>query len=308
MPTTHGPGDSAGLLAICQSTDVYAEERRALWTRTWLPVGRADELPGPGHYFTWEATGVPLLIVRGVDGEVRAFYNSCRHRGAPVVREASGRNRALRCQYHSWTYDTFGKLVSVPDERDFVDLRHEERSLVGVGVRLADGWVLVCEHPDEAPDPLTLPALGGLRAVERRRRPVAANWNVLAAVMAGTTEGLAPVTIESAGFNGIAIRSGAHGLAAFAWPVGVWPGRHGESELRVTVLAPEWDDEDDAPAESPEWQAFAASASGWYDAVAAKAEATQSEVTAGALPEAFRSGLAQHPALAAFLSAAAAGP
>ena len=63
---------------------------------------------------TWERTRVPLLIVHAVDGVTRCFYNSCRHRGAPVVRVPKGKNRALRCQYHSWTYDTTGDSCPSP--------------------------------------------------------------------------------------------------------------------------------------------------------------------------------------------------
>ncbi len=125
----------------------YRVERGEMFGRAWLLTCRVDEIASPGLYLTWEHLNVPLLIVHAVDGVVRCFYNSCRHRGAPVVRAARGRNRALRCQYHSWTYDTSGKLVSVPDERDFVDLQREERGLVPVACEIAGGTVFVNEAP-----------------------------------------------------------------------------------------------------------------------------------------------------------------
>ena len=118
---------------------------REPFAATWVLTGRAEEVPSAGSYYTWDRTQVPLLVLRSTDGEIRAFYNSCRHRGAPVVRDACGRNRAFRCQYHSWTYDTLGRLKSVPDERDFVDLCREERSLVAVRAEVAGGWIFLNE-------------------------------------------------------------------------------------------------------------------------------------------------------------------
>ena len=163
----------------------YEAERAEIFGKAWLLAGRVDEVATPGLYMTWEKTRVPLLIVHAVDDVVRCFYNSCRHRGAPVVRVARGRNRALRCQYHSWTYDTTGKLVSVPDERDFVDLRREERGLVPVSCSLSGGGLFVNEEA-------TAPALdtwlaplrddlgsvdgGGLRTLAQRSVTIPANW------------------------------------------------------------------------------------------------------------------------------------
>ena len=161
------------------------EAERALLARSWLLAGRLDEVARPGLYMTWEKTRVPLIVVHAVDGVVRCFYNSCRHRGAPVVRVPRGRNRALRCQYHSWTYDTSGRLVSVPDERDFVDLRREERGLVPVACALAGGGIFVNEDAD-APDlrdwlgpageELRAAAGEGWRTLDQRSVTVAANW------------------------------------------------------------------------------------------------------------------------------------
>ena len=102
--------------------EFFALEKQYLWPKVWMYVGRIEDVAEEGSYFTWEDAGVPLLIVRGNDMKVRAFYNSCRHRGAPVVRDACGKASVLRCQYHSWAYDTQGHLVSYPSSRDFVDL------------------------------------------------------------------------------------------------------------------------------------------------------------------------------------------
>ena len=180
------------------SQALWEAERERLWPRTWLLAGRADEVSGPGQYFTWERTGIPLIVVGSIDGTIRAFYNSCRHRGAPVVREARGRSRALRCQYHSWTYDTTGRLVSVPDERDFVDLRLDERSLVPARCEVVDGWIFVTEAPEAAPPSAALgPAAGALAgyrdfmALHRVTFRVGGNWKLAAERLAGWLAGVA---------------------------------------------------------------------------------------------------------------------
>ena len=71
-----------------------------------------------------------MILIRGNDEKIRCFYNTCQHRGAPVVRDDKGSSKRLRCQYHSWSYDiTSGALVAVPDEHDFVDLDRTQRCL-----------------------------------------------------------------------------------------------------------------------------------------------------------------------------------
>jgi len=129
--------------------DFYALERERVWGRSWLLAGREEDLPTPGSYLRFDRLA-PILLVRGRDGAVRAFYNTCQHRGAPVVRERCGRAQQLRCQYHSWTYDLEGKLVAVPDRRDFPALDLAERGLQTVRCETWDGWIFVNEDP-EAP-------------------------------------------------------------------------------------------------------------------------------------------------------------
>ena len=106
---------------------------------------------GPGAYKLCDIAGAPVLLVRGEDDVVRAFYNSCRHRGAPVVRETCGVARMLTCQYHSWTYDLRGELARVPDERDFVGLSRDERALPPVRCEAWGGWYFVNLDHDAEP-------------------------------------------------------------------------------------------------------------------------------------------------------------
>jgi phenylpropionate dioxygenase-like ring-hydroxylating dioxygenase large terminal subunit len=170
--------------------EFHALEQEHLWPKTWVIAGRAEDVPNPGDYFTFSDLGVPLLIVRGTDGHIRCFYNTCQHRGAPVVRDERGSSRRLRCQYHSWTYEIDGgTLVSVPDERDFVDLDWEARCLPQASCDTYAGFVFVNRDLDAAPlsdwiGPLAEmidPFQGEqLREVYRESMIVPCNWKVTA--------------------------------------------------------------------------------------------------------------------------------
>ena len=172
------------------SQEFHDLEQEHLWPRVWVMAGRAEDIPEPGDYFQFKELGVPLLVVRGTDGEVRCFYNTCQHRGAPVVREERGSNRRLRCQYHSWTYEVDeGKLVAVPDERDFVDLDWEQRCLPKVSCEVFEGFIFVNRDPDAQP---VREWIGGaaemfapfgsenLREVYRESEIIPCNWKVTA--------------------------------------------------------------------------------------------------------------------------------
>jgi len=172
------------------SQEFFDLEQEHLWPRTWVIAGRAEDVPEPGDYFTFDDLGIPLLVVRGTDGEINCFANTCQHRGAPVVRESRGSARRLRCQYHSWTYEVDGgTLVSVPDERDFVDLDWSQRCLPRARCEVFAGFVFVNRDLDATPLAEWIgPAAEmfapfqaeHLRAVYRESRIVPCNWKVTA--------------------------------------------------------------------------------------------------------------------------------
>ena len=93
----------------------HLRDRDAILARSWQLLARADQLADPGDHVVGEIAGVPLLLVRGDDGELRALHNVCRHRAGPLA-NCDGRGaRRLRCQYHGWTYALDGRLRSAPD-------------------------------------------------------------------------------------------------------------------------------------------------------------------------------------------------
>lgn len=104
-------------------------EHDHLWRKSWLLAAHMDEIPRRGCYKLWEMAGQPIVLVHAASGKVNAFYNTCSHRGAPVVTQQRGRSARLTCRYHGWTYDHDGALKSIRDPEDFADLDMSCRSL-----------------------------------------------------------------------------------------------------------------------------------------------------------------------------------
>src|SRR3989337_619120 len=95
---------------------VAALERHTVFARSWEWVGRGSQLRNAGQFISCETSaGEPIVVVRGQDDVLRAFFNVCRHHAAAVVTEAEGSARALRCPYHGWTYSLEGELKGTPD-------------------------------------------------------------------------------------------------------------------------------------------------------------------------------------------------
>ena len=163
-------------------------ERERIWSRQWLFAGHRSQVAEPGAYMTFERTGTTIVIVHGQDGEIRAFYNSCRHRGAPVVREECGTAKRLTCQYHSWSYGLDGELKAVPESRNFVGLDTGSLGLQPVRCETYQDWIFVNE--DQAAPALT-EALGplvdqmseidgsSLRRLGTQTHAINANWKVV---------------------------------------------------------------------------------------------------------------------------------
>ena len=107
----------------------FALEQEHVWRKSWLLAAHIDELPEPGSFRLWDITGQPVLLIHGDSGTINAFYNTCRHRGAPVVTERSGSKRRFFCPYHGWCYSREGELLAVRDSEDFGNLDLSTRGL-----------------------------------------------------------------------------------------------------------------------------------------------------------------------------------
>jgi phenylpropionate dioxygenase-like ring-hydroxylating dioxygenase large terminal subunit len=134
------------------SQEFYELELAHLWKKTWLYAGHVSQIPKPGDYLLLDIPWAAIFLIRGKDDQVRAFYNVCQHRGAPVVTKTQGNESLLRCTYHQWTYNTAGKLVSVMYEDDF-DAEFDKSCLGLPEVRceLWNGLVFINEDQDAPP-------------------------------------------------------------------------------------------------------------------------------------------------------------
>jgi phenylpropionate dioxygenase-like ring-hydroxylating dioxygenase large terminal subunit len=129
----------------------YELERDAIFRRTWLNVGRMEQLPRVGSYFTKEidAARTSVVVVRAADQQVRAFYNMCRHRGNKLVwqdypgEEVSGTCRQFTCKYHGWRYSLEGDCTFVQQEDEFFDLDKSDYGLASVRVDTWEGFIFV---------------------------------------------------------------------------------------------------------------------------------------------------------------------
>lgn len=112
-------------------------EQDSVFAATWQVVGRADQVRENGQFFTADLAGEPLVIARGDDGQLHAFYNVCRHHAAAVVPESHGCAKQFRCPYHGWTYGTDGALKGMVEFDGVCNFDRAKNGLVPVRL---DSW------------------------------------------------------------------------------------------------------------------------------------------------------------------------
>jgi phenylpropionate dioxygenase-like ring-hydroxylating dioxygenase large terminal subunit len=153
-------------------------------------VCHESEIAEPGEWRTLEYLGESVIVIRGDDGEIRAFANVCRHRGSRLVDGTGGCAKVLTCPYHAWSYGRDGRLVGVPHRNEYPGLRTEELGLVLVAVENWHGFLFVTLEPG-APSVAEMMApyesevapyrFADLRAIGRvTLRPRPLNWKTIA--------------------------------------------------------------------------------------------------------------------------------
>jgi choline monooxygenase len=183
------PLDEAWTIPGTWYTDprVSERERERVFGRGWHCVARAAEVEAPGAFVTAELAGEPIVVVRGTDGPLRAFYNVCRHHAAAVVTEPSGCAERLRCPYHGWTYGLDGELKSTPECEGLRGFDRARSGLVPLRVEVWEKFVFVSLDPAAPPLSTHLGelatrvaslGLGRLTFAERRTYELKCNWKV----------------------------------------------------------------------------------------------------------------------------------
>ena len=95
--------------------EVFQLEMERLWSRTWIYVGHASQVPNAGDFVTLAIAAKPVIMVRQTDGTIRVLMNRCAHKGTKVVSDLAGNaGKTFRCPYHAWTYRTDGTLINIP--------------------------------------------------------------------------------------------------------------------------------------------------------------------------------------------------
>jgi Rieske 2Fe-2S family protein len=173
------------------AADVLEAERERVFAHGWVCVGRDEHLAGSGDYLTREILGEPIFLIRGNDGQVRAFANSCRHRGTRLLDGEGSVRSAIKCPYHAWTYGLDGSLLGSPNVSEADGLERERFGLWEIGFDRHDGFLFVnidgeapslssaIETMPDSPLELARYGVGELQVGARRTYDVAANWKIV---------------------------------------------------------------------------------------------------------------------------------
>ena len=171
--------------------EIFDLERRRIFHRKWFCVGRAEQAPRPGDFFVVDVIDESILVVRGEDLALRAFYNVCRHRGSQLC-EGTGRVKSvIKCPYHSWCYALDGRLVATPNVGRDEGLDRQSYGLHPAALEVWDGFAfvnlgtepgdLMASLAEEVDEPLSYGRyrLAELTVGHRIVYDVRANWKII---------------------------------------------------------------------------------------------------------------------------------
>jgi phenylpropionate dioxygenase-like ring-hydroxylating dioxygenase large terminal subunit len=127
--------------------EFFEAEKRAFLRAAPQVVCHESEIAEPGEWRTIEYLGESVIVIRGDDGEIRAFSNVCRHRGSRLVDGTGGCSKVLTCPYHAWSYARDGRLVGVPHRHEYPGLQTEKMSLFPVALETWRGFLFVALEP-----------------------------------------------------------------------------------------------------------------------------------------------------------------
>jgi phenylpropionate dioxygenase-like ring-hydroxylating dioxygenase large terminal subunit len=164
--------------------DFAARERQLMWPRVWYMAARVEQVPEPGDFIVYEGPIASLIIMRGDDMELRAFLNSCPHRGMKLC-EGEGAVNRITCPFHSFAWALDGRIAHIPTRWDFAELEGRDISLPQVKLDTWGGFIFVNHDPDCAPLAAYLGRLPGdfsewrhedRYAAKILRKTIHANW------------------------------------------------------------------------------------------------------------------------------------
>ena len=143
--------DAETMPVWCYTSEAfYRREVERIFHKAWNFLGAADRLGAPGDYFTLTFAGVPIVVLRDTEGELRAFANSCRHRGSALL-EGSGNCRLIVCPYHSWSYYLDGTLAGAPEMHKTNNFDPADNALVPLTLDSWGGFLFINFDPNAEP-------------------------------------------------------------------------------------------------------------------------------------------------------------
>ena len=193
MQTFSRPAVGAGVKTLpaqwYRSSDIFSDERERVFGAQWVCVGRTERIENPGDFFTISLAGESLIVTRDRDGDVRALYNVCRHRGTRLCERTTGRFQgSIQCSYHAWTYGLDGTLKAARNMAEVPGFDLRDYSLKQAAVALWEGFIFINLEPDPQPLHSALPALDDrfdpwnierLRTVSTIDYDIACNWKLV---------------------------------------------------------------------------------------------------------------------------------
>lgn len=181
------PLEAESLPAWCYTDPAFHRlEVERLFMKVWNFVGRADLMPKPGDYLAADVAGIPIILVRGMDDKIRAFANSCRHRGTQLL-TGEGNCRAIVCPYHSWAFDLDGRLVSAAGMEETAGFDKDDHALVPLRLESWEGFLFVnfddgaeslADYLGTLPDHIASYNFPDMVTTRRKVWDVACNWKV----------------------------------------------------------------------------------------------------------------------------------
>src|SRR5262245_29273074 len=169
---------------------IHEKELKRIFQRSWSYVGHETDLPSAGSYLTDDVAHQPIVVVRGRDNEIRAFYNVCQHRGHLLLKGRGTLRVGITCPYHAWTYGLDGALKNAPMTGDVAGFAMQEFGLRSVPIARVAGLIFVnldktARPPSEEAPGFeqtlrdALPGLPQFVATERLQFDIAANWKIV---------------------------------------------------------------------------------------------------------------------------------
>jgi choline monooxygenase len=168
------------------SETFYQREIDRIFRRVWNFVGHVSQISAPGDYFALTFAGVPVIILRDLSGVLRAFANTCRHRGSALL-EGNGNCRAIVCPYHSWSYALDGSLRAAPEMKESIGFDTADHGLIPLRLDTWGGFLFLCFDHDtpsladflgDLPNRVAAYGLADMVCARRKEFMIECNWKL----------------------------------------------------------------------------------------------------------------------------------